>query len=194
MLNTNMLQSQRVRLNALTSDDVPTLMGWFADTSFARLYDARVAAPRTYASIDNWIDDFNRSNNGYLFAIRPLGDETLLGFLELESILWAHRNAWLSVAIGEAANRGRGYGGAAIELALRFAFDELNLHRVQLTVFSYNTRAIALYERLGFVREGTHREYLQRDGARHDMHLYGMLRQEWLAHPGSLASSAAAES
>ena len=62
---------------------------------------------------------------------------------------------------------------------MRFAFDELNLHRVQLTVFSYNERAIALYEKLGFQREGVYREHLQRDGRRYDMYLYGLLRHEW---------------
>ena len=58
-------------------------------------------------------------------------------------------------------------------------FDELNLHRVQLTVFDYNKRAIALYEKLGFQHEGTFREFLHRDGRRYDMHLYGLLRREW---------------
>jgi RimJ/RimL family protein N-acetyltransferase len=65
-------------------------------------------------------------------------------------------------------------------LALDFAFRELNLHRVFLTVFSYNTAAMAMYEKLGFVHEGTHREHLQRDGQRFDMVLYGMLRREWM--------------
>ena len=69
----------------------------------------------------------------------------------------------------------------ALRLLLRFAFDELNLYRVQLTVFSYNPRAIRLYEKLGFRHEGTFREFVQRDGARHDMLLYGLLRQEWEA-------------
>jgi len=48
-------------------------------------------------------------------------------------------------------------------------------------VFSYNQRAIALYEKLGFRREGIFREHLERDGTRFDMYLYGILRPEWLA-------------
>ncbi len=72
-----------------------------------------------------------------------------------------------------------------MELALRFAFNELNLYRVQLTVFSYNERAINLYEKLGFQREGVFREHIQRDGRRHDMILYGLLRQEWTEHLNS---------
>jgi RimJ/RimL family protein N-acetyltransferase len=68
-----------------------------------------------------------------------------------------------------------------MELLLDFAFNEINLHRVFLTVFSYNQRAIRLYEKLGFQREGIYREHLQRDGQRFDMLHYGILRREWAA-------------
>jgi RimJ/RimL family protein N-acetyltransferase len=65
-------------------------------------------------------------------------------------------------------------------LALDFAFKELNLHRIQLTVYSYNPRAIRMYEKLGFQLEGTYREFLLRDGQHYDMLLYGLLSHEWL--------------
>jgi len=44
-----------------------------------------------------------------------------------------------------------------------------------------NRRSIALFEKLGFRREGAHREFLQRDGERYDMLLYGLLKHEWRA-------------
>jgi len=177
----NLLRGARVRLAALTSDDLPTIAGWYHDAAFGRMFDARPAAPRAASALEGWLDEYARSNSGFLFAVRALADDALLGFVELEGILWAHQHAWVSIAIGDPARQGQGYGREALGLALRFAFQELNLHRVQLTVFSYNARAIALYERLGFVREGVYREHLQRDGTRHDMYLYGLLRREWLA-------------
>jgi len=185
MLASNLLHGSRVRLTALTNDDLPVIASWHDDAAFARLFDARPAAPKTASALENWLYEYSRANNGFVFAIRPLGDEKLIGFIELEGILWAHQHAWISIAIGDVAQRGRGYGGEALRLALRFAFQELNLHRVQLTVFSYNEPAIVLYEKLGFVREGAYREYLQRDGKRYDMYLYGLLRDEWLSHPSS---------
>jgi RimJ/RimL family protein N-acetyltransferase len=87
----------------------------------------------------------------------------------------------MSIGLGDSANWGKGYGNEATRLALGFAFNELNLHRVQLTVFDYNSRAIHLYEKLGFQQEGIYREFLQRDGRRFDMYLYGLLRHEWEA-------------
>jgi RimJ/RimL family protein N-acetyltransferase len=66
-----------------------------------------------------------------------------------------------------------------MRLTTAYAFRELNLYRISLTVFSYNTRAIRLYEKLGFVHEGVSRSALYRDGQRHDMLLMGLLRPEW---------------
>ncbi len=54
--------------------------------------------------------------------------------------------------------RGRGLGTAATHLVLAYAFDVLALHRVELRVLTFNERAIACYEKCGFVREGVERE------------------------------------
>jgi RimJ/RimL family protein N-acetyltransferase len=181
MLTSNLLRGPRVRLTAVTMDDLPTIARWNQDAGFARMFEANPAAPKPPTALEPWLEGHSRSDTGYLFGVRLLGGDELLGFVELESILWPHRHTWVSIAIGDAANQGQGYGAEALGLALQFAFQELNLHRVQLTVFSYNQRAIALYEKLGFRREGTFREHIERDGTRFDMYLYGMLRPEWLA-------------
>jgi len=64
-------------------------------------------------------------------------------------------------------------------MILRYAFDELNLHKVQLTVFGYNERAAAVYRKVGFHQEGAMREFLRRDGQRYDMIMMGILEREW---------------
>ena len=62
---------------------------------------------------------------------------------------------------------------------LRFAFTELNLRRVSLTVYEYNPRAIRSYEKAGFVVEGRVRQCLNRDGRRWDMLCMGILKEAW---------------
>jgi RimJ/RimL family protein N-acetyltransferase len=152
---------------------------WYQDGGFLRLLDAVAAYPRPKGELANWLSEANKSSHDILFAIRTLEEDRLLGYVELDGILWNQQVAHVSIAIGERAYWGRGYGADALRLALRFGFDELNLHRVGTTVFSYNTRALALYEKLGFQREGVLREFLHRDGKRYDMYWYGLLRHEW---------------
>jgi RimJ/RimL family protein N-acetyltransferase len=173
------LRGAQVRLTALTEEDLPDVARWQADAQFLRLLDARPAYPQEEETLRQWMEEKHEEGDGYLFAIRTIHLDDLIGYIELDGILWAHGVGWLSIAIGERENWGRGYGAEALQLALTFAFHELNLHRVQLTVFRYNERAIKLYEKLNFRHEGTFREFLERDGARHDMLLYGLLRREW---------------
>jgi RimJ/RimL family protein N-acetyltransferase len=188
MLATNLLHGPRVRLAAMSPDDAREIARWHQDAEFLRLFDARPAYPRGEAELLRWLEDRQKEDGAFIFAVRPLDSDELIGSVELEGILWPHRHAWLSIAIGNLAWRGQGYGAEALGLALGFAFDELNLHRVQLTVFSYNQVAIALYEKLGFSREGVYREHLRRDGTWHDMYLYGLLRREWEAWEPSITT------
>ena len=178
-LQSGLLRGKRVRLTAVTKDDLPTLAGWWRDADFLRLYDSVPAFPQSVEQLEKRLDDDEQGRTNFMMGIRPLHKEKLLGLIELDGIMWAHGTAALSIAIGEAGERGRGHGTEAMGLMLDFAFRELNLHRVFLTVFGYNTAAIAMYEKLGFTLEGTYREHLQRDGQRFDMLLFGMLCGEW---------------
>lgn len=182
MIPTNLLYGPRVRLTALSREDLPTLARWQGDAAFLRLLDARPAAPKTEDELAEWLQSQQQSPNNYVFAVRPLASDELLGYVELDGILWAHGTCGIGVAIGDPARRGQGYGTEATRLALAFAFDELNLHRVTFTAFSYNQPSLALAEKLGFQREGAFREFLQRDGQRHDLVLFGLLRHEWASH------------
>lgn len=174
-----------VRLAALASADLPILVNWYEDALFQRLYDTRPAYPKTQAELDRWLADSLEDKSSFLFGIRAMEGDELLGYLELDGIDWQHGVCGMGLALGERANWGRGYGYEATQLALRYAFNELNLHRVQVTVFSYNDRSLALVDKIGFQREGIFRERLQRDGRRHDLILYGLLRREWEALPSA---------
>jgi len=170
----------RVRLAPLTQADVPTLARWQQDSEYLRLLAAEPAFPKNEQQVSEWVRDGQRGRDNFLLGIRTQTDDELIGFIELGEVSWTHRNSWVAIGIGERGYWGRGYGQEAMSLLLDFAFNELNLHRVQLTVYSYNERAIRLYEKLGFQREGSHREFLLRDGRYHDMLLYGVLSHEWL--------------
>lgn len=184
MILSKLLCGDRVRLTALTLDDLQTMARWFENAEFMRLYDARPARPKSVAELIHWLEELQKAKNDFAFAVRPLESKDLVGYVELDGILWPHGVCGFSIAIGDRANWGRGYGYEAAQLALAFAFGEINLHRVTATVFSYNERSIALFEKLGFQREGMYREFLQRDGKRYDMLLYGLLRHEWEAGRG----------
>jgi RimJ/RimL family protein N-acetyltransferase len=184
MVLSTFFYGSRVRLTPLIQNDVPTLARWQGDSEYLRLLAAEPAFPKNEQQVGEWVREGQRGRDNFLLGIRTIQDDELIGFIELGEVLWTHRNSWVAIGIGERGYWGQGYGHEAMGLALDFAFNELNLHRVQLTVYSYNERAIRMYEKLGFQREGVYREFLLRDGQRYDMLLYGLLSHEWMERKG----------
>lgn len=84
------------------------------------------------------------------------------------------------MAILKEDNRNRGLGKDALNVILNFAFYELGLHKVKLSVHSNNIPAIKLYSSAGFVKEGTDREALFQDGNWLDVYYYGIIDSEWV--------------
>jgi RimJ/RimL family protein N-acetyltransferase len=81
-------------------------------------------------------------------------------------------------------NRDRGLGTEATRLILAHAFETVGLHRVDLEVYEFNPRARRVYEKVGFVYEGTKRQALLWDGAWIDAHVMSILAGEWAVHRG----------
>src|SRR5579875_358814 len=170
------LRGPRVSLEPFRPEDAEVLAVFEQDGEFLRLYDAEVARAHTADEIRSLLQGRTPPRD-FVFSLHG-PDHTLLGLGGIDGILPFQGVGDLSVALGR-PYWGQGYGREALTLLLRFAFMELNLRRVGITVFDYNPRAIRLYERAGFVREGARRAYVVRDGKAHDMLLYGMLREEF---------------
>lgn len=75
--------------------------------------------------------------------------------------------------------KGLGYGSEALKLLLEWTFAVKKFHRVWIDCKEYNTIALNLYERLGFVREGVLREIIETDGVYENLIVFGMLDREF---------------
>ena len=102
-----------------------------------------------------------------------------IGNIGLHEIDYKDGKATLGIMIGEKGCWDQGYGTDAVRALLRFAFQELNLHRVSLEVFDFNERAIRCYEKCGFRKEGVLRESVFRSGRYQNEILMSILRQEF---------------
>jgi RimJ/RimL family protein N-acetyltransferase len=173
----------RGKLVYLTAQDPKTIAEhssqWSRDTELQRLMDSNPARPLSAKAIQEWIEKDMEKGNVHYFSIHTLQDDRLIGDVGLDGIQWSHGDAFMGIALGDREYWGKGYGTDALRLILRYAFHELNLHRVTLSVFEYNPRAIRSYEKVGFVHEGRLRKFLNREGRRWDFIFMGITRQEW---------------
>lgn len=150
---------------------------WYGDEEVWRL-TSWAEEPLGRPAVEQLFDEREASATDDSFAVHEEGEDEPIGVISLINISRANASADLSVIVGSAVNRARGLGTEAIRVLLRYAFEEVGLHRVALSVFEFNEQAIAAYEKLGFKEEGRLRQALRRDDGFHDAILMSILAPE----------------
>ena len=192
---TQLFLGPRLRLAPVDPDaDAPIESAWTHDGEFLRLIDTAPARPLSAGQVKKKYEQYAKEpDKTFHFALRlndqpaeggaetPPAPGRLIGFARLQWVDWMHGAALLFLGLGSPADRGQGYGQEALDLILRYGFDELGLHRVAGFVAAYNPGAARFLERNGFTREVTRRLAVARDGQRWDLWSYGLLRAEWAA-------------
>lgn len=102
-----------------------------------------------------------------------------IGIAAFHRIDWVGRMAIFYIAIAEIENRSKGFGTEATDLMLNYAFNTLNLNRIQLHVAIKNEKAVTVYKKIGFEIEGTLRQAMHRDGQYHDFYVMGLLKNDY---------------
>ena len=126
------------------------------------------------AGFDAW---FARSVTGATVSLlaREAATNQIAGVINLNDIvLGVFRSAYLGYW-GYAHTGGRGLMTEALRAAVRFAFDELGLHRVEANIQPGNARSLALVRRVGFTKEGFSPAYLFLDGAWRDHERWALI-------------------
>jgi RimJ/RimL family protein N-acetyltransferase len=178
---TDLFHGRLVRLAAQDAErDAETLARWSYDSEYLRLLDSDAARPRTAKFYEADVARRAERENGFLYNIRTLDGDRLIGFISIWVVNWASAEGRVGIGIGERADWGRGYGTDAMQVLLRYAFAELNLARVSLEAFAENARAIRSYQKAGFIQEGVQRQWAQRDGRRIDVVVMSILQEEYL--------------
>lgn len=151
----------------------------------SRLYAVSRAHLRGFAStqfgaeeFERLMEDASKESNEY-FVICLDGTGEIAGSVNLSQIFRkAFQNAYLGYMLG-APFTGYGYMTEAVGLALRFAFVELGLHRVEANVQPSNLPSIRVLERNGFSKEGFSRRYLKIGGRWRDHERWAIIREDW---------------
>ena len=173
------LRGERIYLRAGERTDIPTWVRWFNDRRTTRTLI--FLGPMGTASEEGWFTQMleHQGNDRWFFVISRLEDDRSVGSIDLHGVDYRNGSSSLGIVIGDPADTGHGYGSDALRTLLTFGFDQLRLERIELEVYDFNERARRMYERVGFVHEGTSRHALYSDGAFHDVHRMSVLREEW---------------
>ena len=133
-------------------------------------------SPLSEEAVSKWLSDIKNSPHAWVVE----HDGQLLGEAKLHSFSEPDRRARFAVGFYDYNQLGKGLGKKVTRLVLSYAFEQLNLHRVDLRVLAYNTRAIDCYQKCGFVIEGRERESAHVDGEWYDDLIMGILAKDFL--------------
>ena len=184
-LPTPTLETTRLRLRPFTDADAEALYALHSNAQVLRYWDSppwtdRSRAERFIAACREMAEEAT----GARLAIDRAADGAFLGWCSLARWNPDYRSASLGYCLGEAA-WGQGYATEAAHALLQWAFDTLDLNRVQAEADTRNAASARVLEKLGFVREGTLREDCVVNGDVSDSWVYGLLEREWQPSSGS---------
>jgi RimJ/RimL family protein N-acetyltransferase len=182
----SLFEGEHICLGPIDHEKDPEIESrWTHDASYLRMVSVDPALPASPAQIKKRYDAIEKEqedkNNLYHFTLRMRSDDRLIGFARLYWIEWSNSAGFISLGIGDPTDRLQGYGSEALGLLLRFAFDELNLYRLSAVIPEYNTLALHVFGKAGFVEEVRRRQSVNRDGRRWDLIHLGILHEEWRA-------------
>ncbi len=168
------LIGERIYLRALEREDLGKCLEWHNDPEIRKF--AGEIIPINKEKLEEFFDLEIKDRDKIWFSIMNKADDELIGDLRL---YLKFRTGDIGIVI-EKAYWSKGYGTEVMKLALDYCFNTLDLHRVELWVFEFNTRAIRCYEKVGFKREGVKREDSYKNGKYCNSLVMGILRDEWM--------------
>lgn len=172
----SVLSGERTSLRPPREGDKADRLACGRDPEFARMVGDELVA-LTVEEVDRWYDWLLARTLGWVIEV----DGHAVGDARLDHFNLQDRRARYAIGIFDSELWGQGIGTEVTRLVLGYAFDELELHRVDLRVLEYNRRAIANYEKCGFVREGIERESAFINSEWHSDVIMGILEAEYRA-------------
>jgi RimJ/RimL family protein N-acetyltransferase len=172
------IAGERIVLRRHAPDNLMAFRRWYADAEVARLtrYQEGIMP---VAEIDRFFQARVIGPDSMALAIHLRDSDRLIGTCAFSQLDGDNGSALFHITIGEKDAWGYGYGTEATTLMVEHAFDRLGLHRVALSVFAFNERAIRTYRKVGFIVEGRSRQSIWRDGRYWDELHMSMLDTDW---------------
>ncbi|SCF07982.1 GNAT family N-acetyltransferase [Micromonospora mirobrigensis] len=182
-LSTPTLHTTRLTLRPFTDADADGLFALQSNAHVLRYWDSPpwtepARAERFLAVCRRMAEE----GTGARLAVDRVSDGAFIGWCTLHRWNPEFRSASLGYCFTE-TSWGHGYATEAARALLGWAFDTLDLNRVQAEADTRNLASGRVLEKLGFVREGTLREDCVVNGDVSDSWVYGLLRREWRPDP-----------
>ncbi|HAU08041.1 MAG: Acetyltransferase GNAT family protein [Candidatus Yanofskybacteria bacterium GW2011_GWF1_44_227] len=165
-------------LRPIELSDVPQLLVWANDPEI-RQFIARYR-PVSEKYEKEWVEKSATDETKIVFMIEEKTSRKAIGVMGLHRINWKDRSCTTGAYIGQKDLWGKGYGTDAKMFLLDYAFNTLNLRRIESAAYEYNKRSIHYSLHCGYKIEGRKRKAKFSNGRYWDDVLLALFKKEWL--------------
>ena len=179
MITNKKLIGEKINLRQISIHDcTDKYVEWLNDSDVNKFLETRWYKQDIFA-IRNFVKSQLENDHSFLFAIILNSNDCHVGNIKIGPINRHHNHADISYFIGDKNLWGEGFATEAINLLCKFAFEELDLHRVEAGAYSEAIGSWKALEKNGFKREGIFREHVLFDNKYIDVYRYGLLKKEY---------------
>lgn len=175
-----LLETDRLILREMSPEDVNSLLRHFGNPEVVKFIEMQPI--KTIEQANEWLrwmGGFFAANNGLRWGITLKEEDLFVGSAGLYS--WNREAHYAEIGCNVAHSFwGNGYGQEAMRRIIEFGWDQMKLNRIEADVVHGNMRAAHVLKNLGFRKEGVLRHRLLKGGKYYDVHLYGLLRSDYL--------------
>lgn len=170
------IKYEDIILRAIEEEDLELLKDMMNDPEIENMVSGYSFPVSTFQQ-NKWFQNMQNNNNELRLVIDSEKDGAI-GAVMLTDIDWKNRNAAFHLKLCNKKNvRGRGYGTKATKAMIKYAFEQLNLHCLTTNNMEYNATIEALKEKCGFIKEGTLRERIFKNGRYYNTHVWSIINK-----------------
>lgn len=179
MINFLELSGNLIYLKKLGSEYLDEYYECFKNASIESSVFTGTKGFYTKSNLEGFLNTIENDSNRADFLIFSKDSNQIVGEVVINDVSVKDRSANIRIGINKKEDFNKGYGSEAMILALNYGFGMFNLHRIELNVFEFNERAINVYEKLGFVKEGIKRDSLYFNHKYHNEIIMSILEEEF---------------
>lgn len=173
------IKGKKVTLRAMEKQDCEMVREMFNDPEMEGLVVGWAFPVSSYAQ-EKWFEAHYADDTNFRFVIETEEDGAV-GIATLTGIDWKNRRAVHGIKLANKERRAKGVGTDAVMAIMRYAFDELQLNRLDGSWFPENAASKGLYQKCGWTEEGVRRAYIFKNGKYRDLVVVGILAAEYHA-------------
>lgn len=169
---------KRIYLRALEPDDYKVSINWRKDDA---IWDMLGGTKHfvSEAFEKKWVENTIFNSSDVKLAICTIEDNKYIGNVYMTDIDDIKRSCHSHILIGDKDYWGKGYAREALKEALKYMFEERNIHRVQANVLESNLQSLKMHQKCGYKIEGLMRESVYKSGKYQNQYILSILKDEF---------------